>query len=168
MSVELSDTINTLARQVVEACQLSRTRIATAESCTGGLISAALTEIPGSSEALDRGFVTYSNAAKAAMLAVPEATLARFGAVSEATARAMAEGALRHSVAELAIAVTGIAGPGGGSLEKPVGRVHIALAGRTCQTVHEQHDFGPLTRREIRERTVLRALEMICAGLRPV
>lgn len=168
MSVELSDTINTLARQVVEACRLSRTRIATAESCTGGLISAALTEIPGSSEALDRGFVTYSNAAKAAMLAVPEATLARFGAVSEATARAMAEGALRHSVAELAIAVTGIAGPGGGSLEKPVGRVHIALASRTCKTAHEQHDFGPLTRREIRERTVLRALEMICVALNPV
>ena len=118
------------ATALLELCRRKKLRIATAESCTGGLIAATLTEIPGSSDVVDRGFVTYSNEAKQAMLGVPAATLNQFGAVSRETAEAMASGALAHSLAELVVSVTGIAGPGGGSADKPVGLVHFAAAAR--------------------------------------
>ena len=113
-------------------------KIATAESCTGGLVAGALTEIAGSSDVVDRGFVTYSNEAKHEMLGVPVATLEQHGAVSRETAEAMARGALGRATADLAVAITGIAGPGGGSPEKPVGLVHFAAASRTGKLVHRQ------------------------------
>ena len=118
------------AEAVLAACRAAGVMVATAESCTGGLIAAALTAIAGSSEVVDRGFVTYSNAAKTDLLGVPAPLIAAAGAVSEAVARAMAEGALRHAAAGLAVSVTGIAGPGGGSAEKPVGLVWFGCAGR--------------------------------------
>src|SRR6202035_4780856 len=118
------------ARRVLDLCRKRGLRIATAESCTGGLVAGALTEIAGSSDVVDRGFVTYSNAAKEAMLGVPAATLERYGAVSAETAAAMAAGALKNSLADVTVAITGIAGPGGGSKQKPVGLVHFAAARR--------------------------------------
>lgn len=158
--------IATLAADVIALSRAHNIMIATAESCTGGLISGALTEIPGSSAVLDRGFVTYSNAAKMTMLGVAEALLVRHGAVSAEVAYAMAEGALAHSLASLTIAVTGIAGPGGGSAEKPVGRVHIALARSGHATQHEQLDLGDIGRTAIRERTIIRALEVLRSAIR--
>ncbi|WP_152048208.1 CinA family protein [Aureimonas psammosilenae] len=134
--------------------------IATAESCTGGMIAAALTDIPGSSAILDRGFVTYSNAAKTEMIGVPADLILRHGAVSAEVAVAMAEGALACSKADLAVAVTGVAGPGGGSTEKPVGLVHFGIASRTG-TRHAVQSFGPLSREEIRLRSVHFALSLI-------
>jgi nicotinamide-nucleotide amidase len=119
-----------LAKRVIRAAAKRRMRITAAESCTGGLVAAALTEIPGASDCFVGGFVTYSNALKAAALGVPKATLRRFGAVSAETARAMARGALRKAKADVAVAVTGIAGPAGGSKRKPVGLVHFATARR--------------------------------------
>ena len=114
------------ARSVLQRARSRGLKIATAESCTGGLVAAALTEIAGSSDVFDRGFVTYSNDAKHVVLDVPTAILKRYGAVSAETAAAMAQGALRYSLAEIAVAITGIAGPGGGSKQKPVGLVHFA------------------------------------------
>jgi len=116
------------AKRVLEVFRARGLKVATAESCTGGLVAAALTEIAGSSDVLDCGFVTYSNEAKRAMLGVSASTLKRYGAVSGETAAAMAEGALKHSHADIAVAITGIAGPGGGSKDKPVGLVYIGLA----------------------------------------
>ncbi|MCA8878452.1 MAG: CinA family protein [Rhodobacteraceae bacterium] len=139
--------------------------LATAESCTGGLIAAAITDIPGSSDVFDRGFVTYSNAAKEDMLGVRPDTLARFGAVSEQTAREMAEGALARSRATLAVSVTGIAGPGGGSPEKPEGRVCFGLAQRGAATVAETVDFGALGRAAVRRATVAHALDLLAGRL---
>ena len=118
------------ARTLLDLCRTKSLKIAAAESCTGGLVAATLTEIPGSSDVFERGFVTYSNAAKAAMLDVPTDTLDRFGAVSRETAEAMAQGALAHSPADLAVSITGIAGPGGGTPAKPVGLVHFGEIGR--------------------------------------
>lgn len=141
-------------------------RIATAESCTGGLVSAALTDVPGASEIFDRGFVTYSNAAKQALLGVPQRTIETHGAVSAETAIAMAQGALDHSLAELSVSITGIAGPGGGSTQKPVGLVHFACARRGGGVRHVERRFGPLSRREIREAAVLQALEMLIESAR--
>jgi nicotinamide-nucleotide amidase len=132
--------------------------IATAESCTGGLIAAVLTEVPGSSAVVERGFVTYSNEAKAEALAVPAELIAEKGAVSREVAMAMAEGALAASRADVAVAVTGVAGPGGGSREKPVGLVHFGFAAKGKPTAHEEHRFGELTRAEIRLATVAVAL----------
>src|SRR5208283_3447689 len=123
------DALHALAAAIGRAALSRQVRIATAESCTGGLVAAAITAVAGSSDWFDRGFVTYSNAAKVEMLAVPAATLARFGAVSVETARAMAEGALRPGGAQWSVAVTGIAGPGGGTPAKPVGTVCFAWAG---------------------------------------
>lgn len=140
-------------------------KIATAESCTGGLVSAALTEIAGSSEAFDRGFVTYSNEAKIEMLGVPATTLAAHGAVSAETAKAMARGALEHSLAHVSVAITGIAGPGGGSADKPVGLVHFASARRDGPVVHLERRFGPLTRTEIRQAALDQALDMLVAAI---
>ncbi len=137
--------------------------LATAESCTGGMIAAALTDIAGSSDVVERGFVTYSNAAKSEMLGVPADLIARVGAVSEEVARAMAMGALVHAPVDLAIAVTGIAGPGGGSAGKPVGLVHFGVARRGVPT-HTEHHVFPGDRDAVRRATVLRALEMLLAA----
>lgn len=142
-------------------------RIATAESCTGGMISAALTDVAGSSDVFDRGFVTYSNAAKVAMLGVAPETLARVGAVSEEVAREMAEGALARSQATLAVAVTGIAGPGGSEF-KPEGRVCFGLARCGGPTFAETVEFGPLGRAEVRRASVERALALLAAALAEV
>ncbi len=140
-------------------------KIATAESCTGGLIAGAITDIAGSSDVFDRGFVTYSNAAKTDMLGVRAATLLQFGAVSEEVAREMADGALARSAADLAVSVTGIAGPGG-SEHKPEGRVCFGLADKSRPTVIETVEFGPLGRSEVRRATVLHALHMLVQALR--
>lgn len=135
--------------------------VATAESCTGGLVAAALTGIPGSSDVFDRGFVTYSNGAKTAQLGVAEALIASSGAVSEAVAAAMAEGALARSQAAVAVSVTGVAGPGGGSPDKPVGLVCFGLARRGAATRTLTERFGPRSRRRIRAQAVLRALRLL-------
>ncbi|ABA78978.1 nicotinamide-nucleotide amidohydrolase family protein [Rhodobacter sphaeroides] len=139
-------------------------RIATAESCTGGMISAALTDVAGSSDVFDRGFVTYSNAAKQAMLGVSPDTLARVGAVSEEVAREMAEGALARSDATLAVAVTGIAGPGGSEF-KPEGRVCFGLAVKGRPTLVETVEFGPRGRAAVRSATVAHALSLLAQAL---
>jgi nicotinamide-nucleotide amidase len=137
---------------------------ATAESCTGGLIAALLTEIPGSSSVLERGFVVYSNAAKEELLAVPAQTLAKHGAVSERTARAMAEGALAQSRAEVAVSVTGIAGPDGGTAAKPVGLVHFACARRGAPTVAREERFGDIGRDAVRLASVRVGLDLLEAA----
>lgn len=147
--------------RVLDACRSRGLRIATAESCTGGLVAGALTEIPGSSDVLDRGFVTYSNAAKEAMLGVPGAMLQRHGAVSRETADAMAAGALARSIADLAVAITGIAGPGGGSAEKPVGLVHFAAAARDGRRLHREQRYGDIGRSPVRTQAVVEALTML-------
>ena len=149
------------AEKLLESSRVQNLRIATAESCTGGLIAALLTEIPGSSDVFGRGFVTYSDKAKQDMLGVPAALLRQHGAVSEAVARAMAHGAVRNSTAQLSVAVTGIAGPGGGSEEKPVGLVHIAAARAGEPTLHRECRFGEIGRGEIRLKSVETALEML-------
>lgn len=136
-------------------------RIATAESCTGGLIAGLLTEIAGSSAVLERGFVSYSNHAKAEILGVPKDLLLQFGAVSEPVARAMAEGALARSRAHITVAVTGIAGPGGGSADKPVGLVHFALARKDGPTQHIERRFGDIGRGAVRLATVDQALSLL-------
>jgi nicotinamide-nucleotide amidase len=139
--------------------------VATAESCTGGLIAGAITDVAGSSTIFDRGFVTYTNAAKEQMLGVQTATLTKHGAVSEAVAREMAEGALARSNAALAVAVTGIAGPGGGTDAKPEGRVCFGLARKGTPTRVETVDFGALGRAEVRAATVAHALQMLLESL---
>lgn len=149
------------AEHVLSLCRAAGLTLATAESCTGGLVAGALTAVAGSSDVVDRGFVTYSNTAKMQMIRVPEATLAAFGAVSEETARAMAQGALAAAGTGLAVAITGVAGPGGGSPEKPVGLVHFASARKGGPTRHREMQFGPLSRDEIRRRSVLVALDML-------
>ena len=135
--------------------------IATAESCTGGLVAGALTDIPGSSDVIDRGFVTYSNDAKRAMLGVEAGTLANFGAVSKETATAMAVGALERAGVDLAVAITGIAGPGGATPGKPVGLVHFAAAARDGRIIHREHRFGAIGRTAVRQRSVVEALRML-------
>src|SRR5450755_2505256 len=136
------------ASELIKLCIVRKLTIATAESCTGGLVAAALTEIPGSSAVLDRGFVTYSNAAKQQMLGVPPATLRAYGEVSHQTAEAMARGVLAKSKVDLAVSVTGIAGPGGGSAQKPVGLVHFAAASRDGTTMHDAKCYGDIGRAE--------------------
>ncbi|HLA20189.1 MAG TPA: CinA family protein [Pseudolabrys sp.] len=156
----IDDELRAKATKILDACRRRKLKLALAESCTGGLIGAALTEIPGSSDVVDRGYVTYSNEAKAAMLGVPTETLRQFGAVSAETVRAMAEGALAKSGADVTVAVTGIAGPGGGSGDKPVGLVHFAAA-HAGRTLHKEIRFGDLGRGEIRRRSVLAAIELL-------
>lgn len=151
---------------VLAACRKAGVMIATAESCTGGLIAGALTDIAGSSDVVDRGFVTYSNEAKSEMIGVPMELINRFGAVSKEVALSMAEGALARSRTGVTIAVTGVAGPGGGSDAKPVGLVHIASARRGHPTIHREYRFGPKTRAEIRHETVLAALDLVLENLR--
>jgi nicotinamide-nucleotide amidase len=157
----IGDDLRRAAIRVLERCRAGGLTVATAESCTGGLVAGALTEIAGSSDVVDRGFVTYSNAAKEAMLGVPAATLERHGAVSRETAEAMVRGALAQSPADLAVAITGIAGPGGGSAEKPVGLVHFAAAVRDGRLVHREKRFGDVGRAEVRRLSVVEALAML-------
>lgn len=154
------------AARVLSLLRAHGLMVATAESCTGGLVAGALTAIPGSSDVVDRGFVTYSNAAKTEMLGVPADLIARHGAVSEPVARAMAEGALAHSRADVSVAITGIAGPGGGSDAKPVGLVHFGAACRDRPTVHLERRYGDLGRDGIRAAAVADALALL-AGLVP-
>lgn len=154
------DDIDALAREVVAAAVARGLMIATAESCTGGLVAAALTAVAGSSAALDRGFVTYSNGAKNEMLDVSPDLVETHGAVSELVARAMAGGAVSRSAATVSVAVTGIAGPGGGSEEKPVGLVHFAASG-AAGLVHAEHRFGDLGREAIRLESVRVALRLL-------
>lgn len=149
------------AEAVLAACRARGLTIATAESCTGGLVAGALTAVPGSSDVVDRGFVTYSNAAKMALLGVPAETLERFGAVSAQTAEAMARGAVRAAGTGLAVAITGVAGPGGGSEEKPVGLVHFGCARSDGALLLREMRFGPLPRDEIRTRSVAVALDLL-------
>jgi nicotinamide-nucleotide amidase len=153
------------AAELLDKCRAAGLKIVTAESCTGGLIAAYLTEIPGASHVLERGFVAYSNTAKSEQLGVPVALIATEGAVSEGVVRAMAEGALAHSHADLSIAVSGIAGPGGGSAEKPVGLVHMAAARKGNGTVHRRCDYGDIGRGAVRERTVADALALLASLL---
>jgi nicotinamide-nucleotide amidase len=154
------------AAALIEAFAERGLRLATAESCTGGLVTAQLTEVPGSSAVVERGFVTYSNEAKTEALGVPVALLAAHGAVSEAVARAMAEGALENSRADVAVAVTGIAGPGGATAAKPVGLVHFALAATGRSTRHLERRYGDLGRSTVRARAVEDALGLLEEAVR--
>lgn len=159
------DEMRVEATALLDACKAVDLKIVTAESCTGGLVAGLLTDIPGSSSVVERGFVTYSNEAKSECLGVPEGLIAAHGAVSEEVARAMAEGALRASHADLAVSVTGIAGPGGGSAEKPVGLVHFALARRGGETLARAYRYGDLGRSMVRLRTVADAIGLLREGL---
>src|SRR6201996_5674964 len=150
-----------LARSLLDLCRMRKLTIATAESCTGGLVAAALTEIPGSSDVIDRGFVTYSNDAKRTMLGVETSTLATFGAVSKETATAMAVGALEKAGVDLAVSITGIAGPGGATPGKPVGLVHFAVAARDGRIINRECRFGAIGRSAVRQRSVVEALRML-------
>ena len=154
------DDIETLARKVVDLAAARGLMVAAAESCTGGLVSAALTSVAGSSAVVERGFVTYSNAAKSELLGVPAALIDQYGAVSEPVALSMAGGALARSMAQVSVAVTGIAGPGGGTADKPVGLVHFASAGPEG-VVHAERRFGDIGREAVRLASVRVALELL-------
>jgi len=149
------------ARRVLDLCRARGLHVATAESCTGGLVAASLTDIAGSSDVVDCGLVTYSDAAKQKLLGVPAATLRRHGAVSRETAAAMAKGALKNSQADLAVAITGIAGPGGGSKRKPVGLVYFAAASRDGRHLARRRRFGKIGRANVRLRSVAQALALL-------
>lgn len=149
------------ASAVLAACRAKSLMLTTAESCTGGLVAGALTAVPGSSDVVDRGFVTYSNEAKAQMLGVPPALIERDGAVSESVAFAMAEGAVLNSRAGLSVAITGVAGPGGGTAAKPVGLVHFAAWSQQGPRLHVERRFGSLPRAEIRRLAVEQALALL-------
>lgn len=146
---------------LIAAAKAREIRLVIAESCTGGLISATLTSVPGASAVLERGFVTYSNEAKTEMLGVPAELIERRGAVSQEVALAMVDGALKHSPAEIAVAVTGIAGPDGGSDDKPVGLVHIAAAKRGGARLHEEKRFGSIGRHAVQAETTVAALALL-------
>ncbi|HTB00886.1 MAG TPA: CinA family protein [Bradyrhizobium sp.] len=150
-----------LSRSLLDLCRMRKLTIATAESCTGGLVAGALTDIPGSSDVIDRGFVTYSNDAKRAMLGVKASTLESFGAVSKETAIAMAVGALERAGVDLAVSITGIAGPGGATPGKPVGLVHLAVASRDGRIINRECRFGAIGRSAVRQRSVVEALRML-------
>ena len=152
---------------MLDACRARKLTIATAESCTGGLVAGALTEIAGSSDVVDRGFVTYSNDAKMAMLGVPEATLAAAWRGEPPDRGGDGAGALERAGVDLAVAITGVAGPGGGSAEKPVGLVHFAAAARDGRLIHREKRYGDIGRSEVRRLSVLEALDMLLelAGL---
>jgi nicotinamide-nucleotide amidase len=157
----VDDEIRIATVSVLEACRARGLKIATAESCTGGLVAGALTEVAGSSDVVDRGFITYSNEAKQQMLGVPAVTLRDYGAVSRQTAEAMAYGALSKAKVDLAVAITGIAGPGGGSVDKPVGLVHFAAVTRDGTFMHAAKRYGDIGRREVRQKAVLQTLAML-------
>jgi nicotinamide-nucleotide amidase len=156
-----SDHVLVLARALIEEARGKGLKLATAESCTGGLIAGALTEIPGASDVVDRGFVVYSNDAKTKMLGVRAAVILRHGAVSEEVARAMAEGALKNSTAQIAVSCTGIAGPTGATPGKPIGLVHLAAARIGETTLTQECRFGDLGRSEIRMRSVEAGLKLM-------
>ena len=160
-AIEIDARLLAQAAELLEACRVCGETVTVAESCTGGLVAGALTAIPGSSDVFERGFVTYSNSAKSEMLGVPFWLIERHGAVSEDVARAMAGGALTHSRASLAVSITGIAGPDGGTPEKPVGLVHFAAGRRDQPIIHERVLFGNLGRAEIRRRSVEQALTLL-------
>jgi nicotinamide-nucleotide amidase len=149
------------ATALLDLCRRKKFTIAAAESCTGGLLAATLTEILGSSDVFERGFVTYRNEAKTAMLGVPAQTLQSYGAVSRETAEAMAQGALAHSPAALVASITGIAGPGGGSSDKPVGLVHFAAVTRSGRLIHREKRYGDIGRAQVRRASVLEAMAML-------
>jgi nicotinamide-nucleotide amidase len=153
--------IVTLARLLVDEARERSLRIVTAESCTGGLVAGAICQVPGASDVFERGFVTYSNRAKQELLGVPGDLIADLGAVSEAVARMMAEGALENSNAHVSVAITGVAGPGGGTRLKPVGTVHIATARANQALMHRDEFFEVETREEIQLAAVQSALEML-------
>jgi nicotinamide-nucleotide amidase len=157
----MSEELRIAATAVLDACRARGLKLATAESCTGGLVAGALTEIAGSSDVVDRGFVTYSNKAKQQMLGVPADTLREHGAVSAETAQAMARGALARAGADIVVAITGVAGPGGGSPDKPVGLVHFAAAARSGKLTHAEMRYGDIGRGEVRHQSVLQALAML-------
>ena len=149
------------AQALLDLCARKKLVLAVAESCTGGLLAATLTDIPGSSRVLDRGYVTYSNEAKQ-QIGVSAATLERYGAVSRETAEAMAKGVLANAPVTLSAAVTGIAGPDGGTPEKPVGLVHFAVAAsRSGKLIHHEHRYGEIGRANVRRLSVLRAIAML-------
>ena len=154
-----------LARRVLDRCRARKMMLATAESCTGGLIAACLTEIAGSSDVVDRGFVTYSNEAKQADLGVDPDLVMKHGAVSEPVARAMAEGAIKRSRAAIAVSCSGVAGPGGGSVDKPIGLVHIACAQSGRATIHLPRRYGNIGRSPIRLKTLEDALTLVLRQL---
>jgi nicotinamide-nucleotide amidase len=149
------------AEALLDLCRSKQLTIAAAESCTGGLLAATLTEVAGSSDVFERGFVTYSNAAKQAMLGVPLETLERHGAVSRATAQAMVQGALAHAPADLALSITGIAGPSGATPSKPVGLVYFAAAARNGGLIEHERRYGDIGREHVRRACVLEALSML-------
>jgi nicotinamide-nucleotide amidase len=161
LAIAIDEALVGKAAALLEACRLRGETIVTAESCTGGLVAATLTAVPGSSDVFERGFVTYANAAKSEMLHVPYWLIERHGAVSEDVARAMAGGALTHSQASLAVAVTGIAGPDGGTPDKPVGLVYFAALRRDSPIIDEKVLFGDLGRAEIRRRSVETAIALL-------
>ncbi len=161
----ISKSLVSKAKQVLAACRKQGLKLATAESCTGGLIAAALTEVAGSSDVVERGFVTYSNEAKVELVAVPEKAITKHGAVSEIGARAMAAGARRRARVDIAVSVTGIAGPGGGSAAKPVGLVHLACARSGRRTLHRRVVLKG-NRSNIRRQSVAIALAMILQQVR--
>lgn len=152
---------------LLEAYKARGWKIATAESCTGGMVAAALTDVAGSSAVVERGFVTYSNEAKSQMLGVRADLIEAHGAVSEQVVRAMAEGALAHSLADVAVAITGVAGPGGGTPVKPVGLVHFGLAVKGETTGHLERRYGDLGRDEVRRRAVADALGLLAGAVQP-
>ena len=157
----MSDALRAAATAVLAAARARGLKIATAESCTGGLVAGALTEIAGSSDVFDRGFVTYSNTAKQQVLGVPADILREHGAVSRETAEAMVRGALGKAKVDIVVAITGIAGPGGGGPGKPVGLVHFAASTRAGQLVHHEARYGDIGRTEVRQKSVLQALAML-------
>jgi nicotinamide-nucleotide amidase len=159
-----SSETSALATRILLACRAQGRKVATAESCTGGMVAAAITDIPGSSDALDRAFVTYSNDAKSEMLGVPPGLIAAVGAVSEDVAKRMAEGALARSAADIAVAITGIAGPGGGSAQKPVGTVWFGLVQRDIDA-RTEHRLFPGDRAAIRAAATRYALELLIEAL---
>jgi nicotinamide-nucleotide amidase len=157
----IEDQLRARANAVLEAARARGLMVTTAESCTGGLVAACLTDIAGSSDVFDRGFVTYSNHAKQEMLGVSPQTIEEHGAVSAQTAQAMAQGALGHSRAQIAVSITGIAGPSGGSAEKPVGLVHLAAAAANGRALRRERRYGLIGRTPIRQHSALDALEML-------
>ena len=159
--------LSLLAAGIVHRYSEAGKMIATAESCTGGLVAGLLTEVPGSSAVVERGFITYSNEAKTELLGVPEELITKHGAVSEPVARAMAKGALEHSRADIAVSITGVAGPGGGSPDKPVGTVHFACATKDRPIVHRRAAYGDDARRTIRFLSVAEAFNLLDAQLVP-
>ncbi|MFN3625615.1 MAG: CinA family protein [Hyphomicrobium sp.] len=167
MSTLFPEDLYVAAKSLLDQLQRHALLVATAESCTGGLLCGLLTEIPGSSAMVERGFVAYSNVAKTQLLGVPDVLICRHGAVSEEVARAMADGALQRTPAHIALSVTGIAGPDGGSAEKPVGLVYLGVASRGAATRVRECRFGDIGRREVRLASVREAIKLMASAINP-